>query len=419
METDVKSLLSKGRFMRNALLLASGTAASQIIIVAATPLLTRLYTPEDFGLLATYVAILSVMSVLSSLRYELAIPLPAADEDAASILVLSATIIVFMSLFSELLVFFLAEDIGRWLNLPQFSAYVWLLPVGLFLSGLYNISNYWAIRTKTFKAIAKTKVTQAIVMTGLQLGAFKLGAPALIIGHIVGQSSGLSSLGFLAIKRHWAVISAVRIQNILHAAKVHRSFPLFSTWAGLLNSIGGQAPNLLFALLFSPAAAGLFFLANRVVSIPMSLLGGAIGQTFFSEAAEANRNGTLYQLTKKTIKKLILIVIPPTLIIGLFGRYIFALILGENWQEAGRIAEILSLMTSIQFITSPIGQILAIKGKQHIGMLLQALLMALRLSGIYIGYTYNNFIMAITFFSLLSFIGYFLFLYISLIYSKK
>lgn len=414
----MKRFLPKSRLGRNIILLASGTAAGQIIVIAAIPLLTRLYTPEDFGLLATYAAILGIFSVIASLRYELAIPLPESNEEAVNILVLSILVVIVISSMSGAAVFFLASDIGALLSLPEISHYLWLIPIGVFLAGLYNISNYWAIRTKTFKAIAKTKFTQALVMTGVQLGAFKLGAPALLFGHIFGQSAGVSSLGLLAIKNHWPYIKKVTLNDIKKEAIKHYRFPLYSTGAGLLNSAGAQLPNILLATLFSPSAAGLFFLANRIMSVPMSLLGQAIGQTFFAEASEANRNNSLYFFARKTIRRLSLIIITPILIIIFFGESLVLSILGNDWRETGVIAQWLSLSIAVQFITSPIGQILAIKEKQHIGLILQGLLMFLRISGIYIGYKYNNFMLAISLYAIFGAIGYLFFLTFSLKYSR-
>lgn len=409
----IKNIL-QNKFLKNVAVLASGAAVGQIIVLAATPFLTRFYSPESFGLLAFYAAILSVVSVISSLRYELAIPLAKTDEVAASVLVLSFTLVLFIAFCATVILFFLDDNIGQWFNLPEISQYLWLLPISIVLNGFYNISSYWAIRNKSFTAVAKTKITQATFMVIVQLAAYKLGSVALIIGHTAGQFVGVGNLWLLAIKKNLKLFRAVRFSEIGKVAVRYRKFPLFSTWAGLLNAVGTQAPNILFVMFFGPAAAGFFFMANRIVSSPLSLVGNAIGQTFFAEAAAAKRNGTLDKTAKRTVVKLFFIIIGPALFVAIFGSELFIYILGENWAEAGRMAQWITPMIVAQFITFPVGQLLAVKEKQLVGMVLQGVLTTLRLFSIFIGYLYFDVVITTALYSLSSLVGYLLFLYFSL-----
>ncbi len=135
----LKSLLPKSSFARNVAVIAGGTAAGQSIVVLASPIITRLYTPEEFGVLAVYTSFLGILSVLASLRYELAIPLPEKDRDAASLLVLSLGIVVFMSLFIGVGIWILGDYIIHWFNTPALHAYLWLLPLGVLMTGVYQV----------------------------------------------------------------------------------------------------------------------------------------------------------------------------------------------------------------------------------------------------------------------------------------
>nr|WP_274520339.1 oligosaccharide flippase family protein [Ectothiorhodospira sp. 9100] len=141
----------------------------------ASPLLTRLYSPEDFGLLAVFAALLGILSVIASLRYQLAIPLPESDEEAAHVVVLGLIIVADMSLLATVLVIFFAQPIADVFNTPALASYLWLLPLALLLSGIYQVFNYWAIRVKAFTPIARTKLTQAIATVSVQLGGYLLG----------------------------------------------------------------------------------------------------------------------------------------------------------------------------------------------------------------------------------------------------
>ena len=187
----VRVTLPRGRLARSVAVLAGGTALGQAITVLASPILTRLYAPEDFGVLAVYSSILGILSVIASWRYELAIPLPEQDEDAVNLVALSLGIVVLMSMVVGLGAWLLGEHVVQWLNAPGLQPYLWLLPVGTLLVGSYQIFNYWAVRKQAFGAIARTKLYQGLgaALTQVASGFLKSGPLGLIVGQIVGQSA--------------------------------------------------------------------------------------------------------------------------------------------------------------------------------------------------------------------------------------
>src|SRR5699024_8009724 len=83
---------SKKPFVRNVIILASGTAAAQIIAMALSPIITRLYGPEAYGLMGTFMAIVSIVAPIAALTYPIAIVLPKSDQDAKGIIRLSILI---------------------------------------------------------------------------------------------------------------------------------------------------------------------------------------------------------------------------------------------------------------------------------------------------------------------------------------
>jgi len=312
-KNQLRRLLPKNAFARGVTILVGGTASAQILLVLAAPILTRLYTPEDFGLLAVYASLLALIGVVSSLRYELAIPLPEDEVEAANVAVLCLILVGLSTLLTGVLVWVLGSTVAEALGVPALANYLWLLPVGVLLSGAYSVFNYWAVRTKRFTAIAGTKLRQALATLVIQLAAFKLGGIALLFGQVAGQGVGTTRLGRSALTS--AGFRQVSWRGIMKAAGRYRRFPIFSTWAGFANTAGTQLPPLMFAALFSPAAAGLYILAHRVLTLPMSLVGQAIGQVFFANAAEAHRTGKLGTLVEQLYAKLAHIGLPPALIL--------------------------------------------------------------------------------------------------------
>lgn len=379
----VRRVLPKNPFARGVSVLVGGTAGAQLLTVLAAPLLTRLYSPEDFGLLAVYGSLLALISVIASLRYELAIPLPEDDQEAANVAALSLLLVAGTSLLSALATLLFGDHIANALGVPALAAYLWLLPVGVLLGGAYTIFNYWAIRTKRFSTIAGTKVRQSVATVAIQIAAFKLGGIALLFGQVAGQSVGTASLAQPALKL--PAFKEINWRGIKAAAARYKRFPIFSTWEGLFNTAGAQLPPLLFAVLFSPAAAGLYSLANRVLNLPMSLIGQAIGQVFFGNAAEAYRSGKLGPLVSGLHAKLAHIGIPPALLLMLLGPELFSFAFGENWTQAGEFSRWMAPWLYLVFVSSPLSTLFAVTENLKQGLAFQVTLLVARIVAILIG----------------------------------
>lgn len=398
-KAGIRRLLPKNRFSRSISVLAGGATAGQIIVIMASPILTRLYSPEDFGVLAVFAAFLGILAVIASLRYELAIPLPESDEEAAHVVVLGLMIVAAMSLLTAFFVIFFAQPIADLFNTTALAGYLWLLPVGLLLSGIYQVFNYWAIRVKAFTPIARTKITQSIVMVFVQLSGYLLGPVSLIIGQITGQAAGGSSLAALTVRNRWAVFKVIHRGDIRAAARRYVRFPIYSTWSGLFNTTGQQLPPMLFAVLFSPAAAGIYMIAHRVLAMPMALIGKAIADVFFSSAAEARRNGTLAGLVEGIHAKLVQIAMPPALILILAGPDLFAFVFGADWRQAGEFAQWMAPWVYLVFITSPLSTLFSILEKQAQGMLFQGALLVTRSGGLILGAYLGDIMLAVALFA--------------------
>jgi len=399
MKQPLKKLMPKNRFARSVSILSGGTAAGQGIVVLSSPLLTRLYSPEDFGMLAVYSSLLGIIGVISSLRYQMAIPLPEKDEEASNIVVLSLLIVLAMSLFAAIIVTFWGKSIATLVNTPALAGYLWLFPLGLLAMGIYDVFNYWAIRTKSFTAIARTKLTQSASMVAIQLAGYALGPVTLLVGWIFGQAAGTTSLGMLAIRHRWAAFRAVRIRGVMQAAARYKRFPIFSTWSGAFNNAGVQLPPLLFAALFSVSIAGIYILAHRVLAMPMTLIGRAIADVFFSHAADARRENRLAPLVAGIHEKLAHIGMPPALILMLAGPELFTMVFGANWQQAGEFAQWMAPWIYLVFVTSPLSMLFSVLEKQAQGMIFQGLLLIVRIGSLLIGAFYSDILFAVALFS--------------------
>ncbi len=397
LQTIISRLLPKSRFARGVTVLASGTAAGQAIVVLASPVLTRLYTPDDFGVLAVYASFLGIVTVAASLRYQLAIPLPRSDGSAANILALSLICAGIVTAVIALIVTVFGDSIVVWTNAPVLKPYLWLLPVGVALGGAYQAFNYWAVRKRAFTRIAGTKLQQGggMVATQIGLGFAHFGPLGLILGQVVGQAAGLTNLVRSAWREDRSALLRIRGDRIRWAARRYRRFPYYSTWSGLAYTAGFQLPSILFAALFAPAIAGFYMLANRVLQMPLNLLGQSIGQVFHSSAAEARREHRLATITLTTIDALVRVGTGPLIILAVVAPEIFAVFFGVDWYQAGVYAQLLVPMLLLQFIFSPLSTLAFVMELQRGVLVFQLSLLFARIAAIVSGAYLEDVILAI------------------------
>jgi O-antigen/teichoic acid export membrane protein len=322
--------------------------------------------------------------VVAGLRYELAIPLPEDDREAAALLQLALAAVLAAALLCVIPVLFWRQEVAALLNMPALASSLVLLPLGVLAAGCYTVLNFWAIRHQAFTPVARTRLGQAIAAAGFQLAGAPLGAAALAIGQVLGHGAGIASLGLRVLRPHWPAGGA-RIHDMLRMARRHRRFPLYATWGALFNTAGMHLPPILFAVFFSPAAAGIYTLANRVLSLPVQLLGQSIASVFFAGAAQAHRAGRLGMLAARVHRQLAHIGMPPMLVLMCAGPEIFAQVFGESWREAGVFARWMAPWLYLVFVTSPITSLVDVLERQAAGMAYQALLLAVRVAAILAG----------------------------------
>ena len=352
------------------MVLGGGTAAAQALVIITSPILSRLYTPADFGVLTVYVSILSILAVIASLRYELAIPLAEEKDAAVSLLAFSLCCVAALSMLAGLVTFLFRARIPLWTNTPAFAPHLWILPVGLACLGTYQVLSYWAVRQKAFGRLARTRVNQSLgtVVTQLALGILQVGPLGLLLGNVTGQISASWTLAKDVYEHLRREPATVRWSSMWSAAVRYRRFPLLSSGSGLLNSAGLQLPPLLLAIFFDAQVVGWFALGRRVVSVPMTLVGQAVAQVYLGEASDLVRRdaNALYRLYSKTAGRLTLVGGIPIVLLGLVAPPLFAFVFGEPWREAGNYVRVLAVMSGVQFVAVPLSNTLNVLERQDL-----------------------------------------------------
>lgn len=385
----LKSRFPHKSFARNVLTLMSGTVFAQALMILVAPVLTRLYSPEEFGLFALYFSLLSILGVFSCGRYELAIVLPKKEEEAANIFVLSLIICLFTSLITFPPFLFFRSHIAVILKNPTLSPWLFILPFQLFVQGVFLSFNYWGSRQKQFGRLATRQITQSsgTALSQIGLGFLLKGqGSGLILGALTGQTFATARLAWQTLKDDGSLI---RTSFSLKAQREllfrYRDFPLFSTWTGFMNTLSTMLPALLLGYYFSPAIVGFYSLGHRVLSLPMTLIGGALAQAFYPHAAEAFHSGRLPETTQKAFTFLMELGLLPFALLSLLAPDAFKLIFGSQWETAGIYVRWLSLWIFLVFVSSPLSSIYMVLGRQRLGFFVNLVMLASRVLVLVLG----------------------------------
>lgn len=375
------TFLPKSNFFRSVTILAGGTAVGQGIVVFASPFLSRLFSPGDFGVLAVYTSFLSIIVIIASLRYEVAILLPEDEESAFHLLALALIMVFVTTLIVSVGIWSFGDSIMLMLNSTSLSPYLSLLPLSILGLGINRALNFWAIRQKMFFSVAKTKVSQSIgmVLTQLAVGIIQKGPLGLLLGDVSGRIFGSGTLGSLALRNSKTFFRSFSFLKMCKLAYLYRRYPIFSSWSGLLNSGGVQLPPLIIVSLYGSDVVGWFALGMRVISMPMSMVGQAVSQVYMGETSQLLKKDpdAIFQLYLSTAKRLFLVGLVPFSVIIAAGPSLFEIVFGAEWRKTGEYMQILSFMFLAEFVVSPLSQTLEILEKQHLQLSWQTVRMIL------------------------------------------
>ena len=257
---------------RSMAMLTSGSALAQVIGVLASPLLSRIYTPEEFGVLGTVLAISLVISVVGSLKYEMALVLEKDDARAAAVLRLSVLILVIVSVVSAACIvgysFWSAESGNR----SEIQGYLlWLVPL-VFLTGLFNIANMHATREEAYRTIAVSAIWRRLCTVACQLILGVLGAQAL--GLILGNMLGCIAAVALIVARELGAFTRDPGPNrVADVAREHYRFPCYTAPQGLVNMLSDQLPIFMLGPVYGADVVGSYFFTVRILQLPATVMG--------------------------------------------------------------------------------------------------------------------------------------------------
>lgn len=363
----------RSNFIRAVGVLVGGTALAHGITALALPILSRLYSPADFSTLAVFTSLLSIISVAACLRFDVAVAMPDRDKDAFSLLALSLLCAFTLALFLLLTSLLFSEQISAWFNQPILSNYLWLIPLGVFLTGCYSATQSWLIRKKEFPMIARNRIVQSAAASGTQvgLGMAGLGIFGLLLGYVMNTGAACILLGYRILRHEKEMLHSVSWAGMRSMAIEYQRYPKYSTLEALTNSAAIQVPIIMIAALAVGPEAGYITMAMYVIQAPMSLFGTAIAQVYLSRAPTEHRDGKLSEFTAEILGGLLKTGVGPLMLVGIVSPVVFPIIFGEQWLRAGHLVAWMTPWFIMQFLVSPISMALHVAGHQRVALNIQ------------------------------------------------
>lgn len=355
--------LSGSPFLGNVTRLVSGEVVAQAVGFAALPWLTRLYGPAAFGILGVFMAVSEVGAKIASLRYDVALVLPQGDREAWALLRFAA---IFALCFTFVLLsasFPFRRKIAALLGVVELAPYFVLIALMMLGIAWQSLGSYWSMREKHFKAIAEASAGSAVFGNALKVlaGLLGYGPGGLLLSTALQRWANLLLLRLRtpsAIWKHSVVPGEAQLQ-----AHAYREFPKYRLPQDTLNSFTQMVPNVLLAAFFSPAAAGFYILATRIVRLPFNLLQEAVRKVFYVKAVENRREGkSLFKLCTSMSLIIFFAILPVAFIILIWGSRFFEFVFGPEWHVAGSYAKWIIFGVLFGFTSLPSSVVIPIMG---------------------------------------------------------
>ena len=343
-------------FLKSVSILASGTVIAQLISLLASPVVTRLYTPADLGVLAVFVALVATLAPVVCGRYEMALVLPKEESEGRQLLGISLLVALTVSFAFMAATALFHDTVTSLLNVSMSSYWLLLAPLALLLTGISTALTWYSNRVEQYEAIAKSRLVQATIVAAISIG---LGWAGLAYqGLLFAYVAGWVTIAAYFVYRYRRVFTAEVFTWTRQKAMLLRrygEFPVYNASTSLLNGLALALPVFFLSRYHSGEVVGLYALTTRVIGVPLSLLSSSVSHVHFRQVATLvnQRNRVTPYLAKVTLALLGSAAIPAT-VVALVAPGLFELLFGEPWREAGIYAQILMPALVIQFVVSTV-----------------------------------------------------------------
>tara|TARA_A100001037_G_C15133051_1_gene629653 strand:- start:731 stop:1990 length:1260 start_codon:yes stop_codon:yes gene_type:complete len=378
MKKSIKKLFFKSEFNRNVLKLISGSAIANVINFLAIPILCRIYSVEEFGYFQLLFSMITILGVISCLKYEMTLTLTQNKKESDNLFFASVSILIIFSIILFFIVKVFGEITLSFFNANHLNNYIYWICPGVFSLGLYELLNYVFMRKKAFGKMAKFRFVQVLLiqLTAIAFGIITSGFEKLLFSFILGN---------LIVSTFMIFKSDIQFQNfdlnlIIKLLNKFKKFPIVNMPMALLNTFSMQLPVFILSTYFNAEVIGFYMMANRILTTPMQLISRSVGRVYYKEASDAfsGSKEKLKTIFKNTVSKIAKIGLLPVLVIIPFAPILTKLLLGNQWEMTGIFMQIMMPWIYFQFINLPVSTTFSIINRQEIGLILIIISIILR-----------------------------------------
>jgi O-antigen/teichoic acid export membrane protein len=368
---NLKTLRSSP-FVTNVVKLAGGSAIGQALVMLSTPLITRLYSQDDMGLFGIFMSFLAFSSVGVALRYDFAI-VAARDKFEADVLLISSIAIAIPCVVISSVVLFcmISFNILGYILLPGWSALA--LFVALLATGVFSTLRFWHVGRKNFGEISQALVSQGAGRATIPvlLGLLSSGWTGLLGGEILGRMMGIGRLAYGAWPEARTTFAALDNKHATQVLRQYWKYPAVFLPSSMIDALATSLPLPVISSLFGVSAAGQYFLVYRLASVPAVLISAGVADVFHAKISESARTNKslVHRTMKSAMQKLTVVSLGIYLPTALFSPFLFALVFGESWQQAGTLMTIQSLACMSGLVVSPLSRALAVSRNPELKLL--------------------------------------------------
>lgn len=405
--------LTTNSYKKNIVRMVGARVLSQLIPILLSPLLTRIYTPQEFGVFEVYLTVVSIAGIISNGRYALSILLPKKDEESHVLALFSTLLTAIFTLVFFIVIYIFKDSFFSLLNIESIKQYLPLLSINILFFGICEIFFILELREKKYKKLALNVIVHSTVMIICRLifGYMNMGSYGLILSYLIGY---IVSASLLLYKFRLIITFNFFKEKVQNLAKQYINFPRFSLMSDGMQNLTNSFPSILLNKYFGSSSAGYFSLSDKILGSPLWFVTSSVGDVYRQEATEQFRIiGSCKNIFIKTVKSLFFLGILPFLFIFFIIPLLIPFIFGSDWAMTGIFVKIFSFMYFTSFLTNPILYTVNILNKQKYSVIFQIMKLASILIAFVIGLHYKNLIITLFIWSISISVSNIFMLYIS------
>lgn len=394
--------LIKSAGVRNFAKLLSANVVAQVIGLIVYPILTRIYSPEDFGLLNLFLSIGNVLVVLSLADYYYAIVLPKQEKDAVALTHISSILLLITVVLVALSVFF-SRPISQLFKSPSLAIYYWMMPIYVLVMGAWNILNYWYIRKKSFGRISGYQMSLSLLSAGGKIGLGRVGIlqGGMIYSIVLAPLISLLSSMALSFRKTLRPLLYWSWNDVRNQAKEYRNFPLFVLPRSFINVLAGQLPILLLTPFFGSKLVGLLSMALLLGYTPIGTITRALYQVLYQHTTErVHASAKIGDVLWRFIGYGSCVIVPSFALIAIVLPDLSAWLLGEEWRVVGEYIRWMLPWLYFSLLTGSTCYLSDVFMLQKKGLFFEVLLAVCRVAGLCVGIVSQDFMTAIAAYSI-------------------